>query len=67
MRDSFYLCGGGTHPFVDGKYGANRSQAVDVTGAIQWVKTDHILPLRVSKRNAFKLGKLHVEIHDLKY
>lgn len=40
---------GQTHPFVDGKNGANRSQAVDVTGAIERVETDHVLSLWQSK------------------
>lgn len=34
-----------THPFVDGEYGADGRQAVDVTGAVQRVEADHILPL----------------------
>lgn len=42
---ALYLRRGQTHPFVDGKYGADRGQAVDVAGAIQRVETDHVLSL----------------------
>lgn len=40
-----------SHPFVDGEYGANRGQAVDVTGAVQRVKANHILSLSSNKEN----------------
>ncbi len=34
-----------THSFVNGKDGAYGGQTVDVGGAIQRIKTDHIFPL----------------------
>lgn len=34
-----------TNPFVDGEYGADGRQAVDVTGTVQGVEADHVLPL----------------------
>lgn len=34
-----------TNSFVDGEYGADGSQTVDVAGAIQGVKAHHILTL----------------------
>lgn len=38
-----------THLSVDGKYGSNGSQAVDVGRSIQWVKADHIFPLNAQR------------------
>lgn len=40
----------GTDPFVDGKYGTNGCQTIDVTGAVQGIETHHILSLRMFNR-----------------
>lgn len=35
-----------TNPFIDGKYGADRSQTVNVAGAIQRVEAHYVFTLR---------------------
>lgn len=37
------------HLSVDGKYGSNGSQAVDVGRSVQWVKADHVFPLHAQR------------------
>ena len=51
IKSSLYCIHIITHSFVDGKNGTNRGQAVDVAGAVQGVKTHHILTLQEREKD----------------
>lgn len=48
-----------THLPVDGKYGANGGQAVDVGRSIQGVKADHVLPLDAQREEPLRVNTVH--------
>lgn len=44
-----------TNPLVDGKYCSDGGQAVDVTGAVKGIETDHVLPLQQHQQRRTKI------------
>lgn len=53
-----------THLSVDGKYGSNRGQTVDVGRSIQWVKADHIFPLNAQRKEPLQINTVYVTVMD---